>query len=60
MGLIHHSNQPELVYLKDLFTIYKCVKYSKVFHFANDTNMPQSNSSLQNVAKRMNFGFNLS
>ena len=61
MGLIHHSNQSQLVYLKDLspvlglllFLVYindlhKCVKYSKVYHFApEDTNMLQSDNSLK-------------
>ena len=40
-----------LVYINDL---RKCVKYSKVYHFADDTNMLQSDNSLKNVAKRMN------
>ena len=66
MGLIHHSNQFQLVYLKGsvlgqlLFLVYvndfhKCVKNSKVYHFADDTYMLQSDNSLKNVAKRMNF-----
>ena len=42
MSLIHHSNQSELVYLKDLsgqdlstsmIYIHKCVKYSKFIFF---------------------------
>ena len=41
-----------LVYINDL---HKCVKYSKVYHFADDTNMLQSDDSLKNVAKQMNF-----
>ena len=41
-----------LVYINDL---YKCVIYSKVYHFADDTNLLQSDNSLKNVAKRMNF-----
>ena len=67
MGLIHHSNQFQLVYLKGsalgqllFYLVYindfhKCVKYSKVYHFADDTYMLQSDTSLKNVAKRMNF-----
>ena len=43
---------PFLVYINDL---HKCVKYSKVYHFADDTNMLQSDNSLKAVAKRMNF-----
>ena len=41
-----------LVYINDL---NKCVKYLKVYHFADDTNMLQPANSLKNVAKRMNF-----
>ena len=41
-----------LVYINDL---HKCVKYSKVYHFADDTNMLQSDDLLKNVAKQMNF-----
>ena len=41
-----------LVYINDL---HKCVKYSKVYHFADDTNLLQSDNSLKNVAKQMNF-----
>ena len=41
-----------LVYINDL---HKCVKYSKVYLFAGDTNMLQSDNSLRNVAKRTNF-----
>ena len=43
-----------LVYINDL---HKCVKYSKVYHFPDDTNMLQSDNSLKNVAKRMNLDF---
>ena len=41
-----------LVYINDL---HKCVIYSKVYHFADDTNLLQSDNSLKNVAKQMNF-----
>ena len=41
-----------LVYINDL---HKCVKYSKVYHFADDTNMLQSDNSLKNAAEQMNF-----
>ena len=41
-----------LVYINDL---HKCFKCSKVYHLADDTNMLQSDSSLKNVAKQMNF-----
>ena len=41
-----------LVYINDL---HKCVKYSKVYHFADDTNKLKPDNSLKNVAKRVNF-----
>ena len=41
-----------LGYINDL---HKCVKYSKVCHFADDTNMQQLDNLLKNVAKPMNF-----
>ena len=41
-----------LVYINDL---YKCVKYSKIYHFADGTNMLQSDNSLKNLAKQTNF-----
>ena len=41
-----------LVYINNL---HKCVKYSKVHHFADDTNMVQSDNSLKNVDEQMNF-----
>ena len=40
-----------LIYSNDL---NKCVKYSSVYHFADDTNMLQSDSSLNNLSKQMN------
>ena len=41
-----------LVYINDL---HKCINYSKVYHFVDDTKLLQSDNSLKNVAKRMNF-----
>ena len=41
-----------LIYINDLC---KCVKYSETYHFADDTNMLLSHSSLETLAKRMNF-----
>ena len=41
-----------LIYINDLC---KCVKYSEVYHFADDTNMLLSRSSLETLAKWMNF-----
>ena len=32
----------------------KCVRYSETYHFADDTNMLQSHSSLETLVKRMN------
>ena len=40
-----------LIYISDLC---KCVKYSETYHFADDTNMLQSHSSLETLVKRMN------
>ena len=40
-----------LIYINDL---HKCVKYSKTYHFADDTNILLSNRSLETLAKRMN------
>ena len=40
-----------LIYINDLC---KYVKYSKTYHFADDTNMLQSHSSLETLVKRMN------
>ena len=40
-----------LIYINDLC---KCVKYSETYHFADDTNMLLSHSSLETLAKRMN------
>ena len=39
------------IYINDLC---KCVKYSETYHFADDTNMLLSHSSLETLAKRMN------
>ena len=41
-----------LTYINDLC---KCVKYSETYHFADGTNMLQSHSSLETLAKPMNF-----
>ena len=40
-----------LIYINDL---YKCIKYSKTYHFADDTSIIQSHSSLQILSKRIN------
>ena len=39
------------IYINDLC---KCVKYSETYHFADDTNMLLSHSSLETLAKRIN------
>ena len=44
-----------LIYIND---VNKCVKYSSVYHFADDTNMLQSDNSLNNLSKRMNVNLN--
>ena len=40
-----------LIYINDL---HKCIKYSKTYHFADDTSIMQSHSSLQILSKRIN------
>ena len=40
-----------LIYIKEL---HKCVKYSKAYHFADDTNILQSGKSLEVLAKKLN------
>ena len=44
-----------LLFLAYINNLHKCVKYSKVYHFTDDTNMLQPDNSLKNAAKRMNF-----
>ena len=39
------------IYINDLNT---CIQFSKTYHFANDTNIMQSNKSLKVLAKQMN------
>ena len=56
---LNGSNQPQMVCLKGLswghyfsqstLMIYTCVKYSKVYHFADDNNMLQSDNPLKNI-----------
>ena len=41
-----------LIYISDFC---KGIKYSVTYHSADDTNMPLSHSSLETLAKRMNF-----
>ena len=40
-----------LIYINNL---HKCIKYSKTYHFANDTSIIQSHSSLQILSKSIN------
>ena len=40
-----------LIYINDL---HKCIKYSKTYHFADDTSIIQSHSSLQILSKGIN------
>ena len=44
-----------LLFLVCINYLHRCVKYSKVYHSGDDTNMLQSDNSLKNVAKGMNF-----
>ena len=39
------------IYINDLNT---CIQFSKTYHFADDTNIMQSNTSLEVLAKQMN------
>ena len=41
-----------LVYINDLHT---CVKHSKTYHFADDTNILHSHKSLDSLARNMNY-----
>ena len=54
-GAPQESVLRSLLFLVYINALCKCVKYFKVYHFADDTNMLQSDSSLKNVAKRLNF-----
>ena len=40
-----------LIYINDL---HKCIKFSKTYHFVDDTSTMQSHSSLQILSKRIN------
>ena len=41
-----------LIFINDLV---KCARYSEAYHFADYTNMLQLHSSLETLAKRINF-----
>ena len=41
-----------LIYINDL---HKCLKHSKAYHFADDTNILNSHHSLETLAKKMNY-----
>ena len=43
------------LFLIDINDLCKCARYSETYHFADDTNMLQLHSSLETLAKRMNF-----
>ena len=43
-----------LLFLININDLCKCVEYSETYHFADDTNMLQSHSPLETLAKRMN------
>ena len=40
-----------LIYINDL---HKCIKYSKIYHFVDDTSIIQSHSSMQILSKHIN------
>ena len=40
-----------LIYINDLHT---CIKFSKTYHFADNTSIMQSNKSLEVLAKQLN------
>ena len=43
-----------LLFLININDLCKCVEYSETYHFPDDTDMLQSHSSLETLAKRMN------
>ena len=42
-----------LLFLIYISHLHKCIKYSKTYHFADDTSIMQSHSSLQILSKRI-------
>ena len=48
-GVTQGSVQRPLLFLVYINDLHKCIKYSKVYHFADDTNMLQSGNSLKNL-----------
>ena len=53
-GVPHGSVIGPLLFLIYINDLYKCMKYSKTCHFADDNSMIQSHSSLQILSKRIN------
>ena len=43
-----------LLFLTNINDLCKCIKYSEIYDFADDTNMLQSHSSLEAMVKRVN------
>ena len=53
-GVPQASVLKPLLFLKYTNDQHKCVKYSKTYHFADDTNILQSGKSLDFLAKKLN------
>ena len=55
MKIVESIPKQLLLFLVNINNLHKCLKYSEVYHFADDTNMLQLDSSLKHVANRLSF-----
>ena len=53
-GVPQGSIQGPLLFLIYIIDLPKCLQYSEVYHFADDTNILQSVKSLEGLAKQLN------